>query len=68
MKLINCKWNVCEQKHEHTWLSDNGNDIPANFDPDCASGSVILVISTGESYMKNTQGNWQKIGSTEVVK
>jgi len=35
--------------------------------PDSAEGSVIIVISTRSTYMKNTAGKWQKVGTTEVI-
>ena len=41
--------------------------ITADFDAEGAEGSIILVISTEATYMKNTQGKWQKCGSTEVI-
>lgn len=67
MKLIECEWNTTLGKHNHTWLADDESAITADFDPESAEGSVILVISTNATYMKNTQGKWQKVGTTEVV-
>lgn len=67
MKLIEQKWNPHMWQYEKTWLADTVEEITAGFDPDSACGSVILVISTGDSYMKNTEGKWQKVGTTEVI-
>ena len=43
-------------------------DTPADLDmlatKRCASGSTALVISTGEVYIKNSEGIWEEIGST----
>lgn len=67
MKLISREWNEFLSKYENLWLADNVSDIASDFDPDCAEGSVIMVISTGAAYMKNTAGKWQRIGSNEVI-
>jgi hypothetical protein len=67
MKLIDREWNGCLNKYENTWLADDESSISADFDPDGAEGSVILVIATEETYMKNTTGKWQKMGTTEVI-
>lgn len=67
MKLIDGKWNHYLDKCEHTWLADDESQITANFDPECAEGSMIIVISTASTWMKNTQGKWQKVGTTEVI-
>ena len=67
MKLIDQKYNVHLGKYEKTWLADAVEEITADFDPDSAAGSSIMVISTGDFYMKNTVDKWQKVGTTEVV-
>lgn len=67
MKLINREWNTCLGKYQNMWLADDTSDITADFDPDGAEGSTIIVIATEETYMKNTSGKWQKCGSTEVI-
>lgn len=67
MKLIDRKWNAFLEKYENTWLADQESEITASFDGDCAEGSVIYVISTGNVYMKNTGCKWQKCGSNEVI-
>ena len=67
MKLLKCEWNCCLNKYEKMWLADNTDELSADFDPESAEGSIILVISTEESYMKNTSGKWQKFGTTEVI-
>ena len=67
MQMIGKKWNCCMAQYEHTWIADNENNLTADFDPDSAVGSVVLVISTNSAWMKNTQGKWQKMGTTEVL-
>ncbi len=67
MKLIDREWNAHLGKYMNMWLADKTTDITADFDPDSAEGSIILVIETGATYMKNTLGKWQKCGSTEVI-
>ena len=67
MKLIEQNWNPHLGKYEKTWLADTASDISADFDPDSAEGSSIIVISEGDVYMKNTQAEWQKVGTTEVI-
>lgn len=67
MKLIKSKLNICLGKYEKTYLADTEDELTADFDPNCAEGSIILVISTEATYMKNTKGQWQKCGTTEVV-
>ena len=67
MKLIDRTWNSYLGKYEHTWLADSEMDIPDNFDPESAEGSVIMVIFPQVIYMKNTKGKWQKMGSSEVL-
>lgn len=67
MKLINRDWNAYLGKYQNMWLADDVSDITADFDPDGAEGSVIIVISTEATYMKNSAGRWQRCGSTEVI-
>jgi hypothetical protein len=67
MKLIDRKWNPVLGKYENTWLADDESGITADFDTESAEGSVILVISTEATWMKNTSGKWQKSGTTEVI-
>lgn len=66
MILINCEWNSCKA-HINTWLADDASQITADFDPKSAPGSTILVIATGDIYMKNCAGKWQKFGTSEVI-
>ena len=66
MKLIDINWNVLLCKAEHVWLADDESGITADFDPESAEGSAIIVISTASTWMKNTQGKWQKVGTSEV--
>jgi hypothetical protein len=67
MKLIEREWNVILNEYTNVWLADDESGITATFDPDSAPGSTIIVISTKSVWMKNTQGKWQKCGTTEVV-
>lgn len=67
MKLIEQKWNRHLWQHENTWIADSVDEIPTNFDPNSATGSVIFVIDAGATYMKNSEGKWQKVGTTEVI-
>ena len=67
MKLISREWNEYLSKYQNTWLADSATDIAADFDTESAEGSIILVIASEATYMKNTQGKWQKCGSTEVI-
>lgn len=67
MELINREWTPYLDKYTNTWLADDETSLTADFDPDSACGSMILVISTGDVYIKNTQGKWQKSGTTEVI-
>lgn len=66
-KLIGREWNKCLNKCTHEWLSDDGTELTADFDPDSAEGSTITVIATSTFYVKNTEGKWQKLGSDEVI-
>ena len=67
MKLIDREWNAFLDKYTNMWLANDASEIDANFDSDGAEGSIILVISSKSTYMKNTEGKWQKYGSTEVI-
>lgn len=67
MKLISYAWEPCLGKCQNTYLADTPDEITADCFGDCGCGSMILVISTGDTYIKNTQGKWQKFGSDEVI-
>ena len=67
MKLIEKEWNEFLGKYAKTYLADDVSQITADFDPDCAEGSMIIVLSAGCTYMKNCCGQWQKVGTTEVI-
>ena len=68
MIVIEKRWNSLLQAHELTYLANTAADVViGDLDPDCASGSVVLVVDTEDVYMKNTQGQWQKLGTTEVI-
>ena len=57
---------VSGQKFENTWLADDEYSITSDFDAEGAEISTILVIATGNVWVKNTQGKWQKLGTNEV--
>ena len=67
MKLTDREWNAYLNKYQNMWLADDDSDIASDFDPDGAEGSMIFVISTQSTYMKNCSGKWQKCGTTEVI-
>ena len=67
MKLIEKRWNCCLAQYEHTWLADDESALTADFDPDSAVGSIVMVIATESVWIKNTDGKWQKPGTTEVL-
>ena len=58
MKLIENRWNNCQDKYENTWLADDESELNAGFDPDGAVGSSVCVISTGDVWIKNSKGQW----------
>lgn len=66
MKLLDSDWNPHLNKYQNVWLFDNDTGITADFDPDSAEGSVIMVISTRETWIKNSQAKWQRCGSSDV--
>ena len=49
------------------WIADDESCITADFDTDSAAGSTIIVIATSSTWMKNSTGKWQKVGTTEVI-
>lgn len=67
MKLIDREWNPFLDKYQNMWLADDESSINPDFDSDGAEGSVIMVISTQATWMKNSTGKWQKCGTTEVI-
>lgn len=68
MVIIDRKANAAQNAFELTYLANTPADVVVSeLDPDCAIGSSILVISSGAMYIKNTEGKWQKSGSTEVL-
>lgn len=67
MKLIDREWNAFLHKYTNVWLANNEGEITHGFDPDGAEGSVIIVISSGSTYIKNCDGGWHKYGTTEVI-
>lgn len=67
MKLIDIMRAPDLERYTKTWLADDASEITADFDPDSAEGSAIFVIATGDTWMKNTKCQWQKVGSTEVA-
>ena len=67
MKLIDHEWNETLCKRTNTWLANDESKITAGFDPESAEGSMILVISTNSTFIKNADGKWQKLGTSEVI-
>lgn len=67
MKLIGSEWNPYLNRCQNMWIADDESGITPDFDSDSATGSSIFVISTEATYMKNTKGQWQKCGTTEVI-
>lgn len=68
MVIIDESWNNSQRKRELTFLANTAEDVDLSMVPeDCAIGSAILVVSEGAMYIKNTEGEWQKSGSTEVL-
>ena len=43
---------------------DTPEDLSRLAYANCASGSTALIISTGEVYIKNSEGIWEEIGSS----
>ena len=41
------------------YVCDTANDLATL--PRCSMGSVAIIISTGEVYMKNSQNEWVKL-------
>lgn len=66
MKLIDREWNGFLNKYENVWLANDNSGISADFDSDSAEGSLIYVISTKETWVKNCDCKWQKCGTMEV--
>lgn len=67
MKLIDREWNDCTNKYDHVWLANDESGITAEFDSESSEGSAIIVISTNSTFIKNADGKWQKVGTTEVI-
>ena len=42
------------------YVCDSPEDIP-NLPHHCAMGSIAIIISTAEVYMKNSSGEWVKL-------
>ena len=67
MKLISREWNNYLGKYTNMWLTNDASEITPDCDPDGAEGSMILVIASQATYMKNTDCKWQKYGTSEVI-
>lgn len=68
MIVIDKRWNTLLQAHEITYLANTAADVDVSeLDQNCAAGSAILVIATESVWIKNTEGKWQKSGTTEVL-
>ena len=62
-----CKWNPYTGGYTRDWIADDESPLTADFDPDSNPGSTVFVISTKEVWVKNSQKQWQKAGTTEVM-
>lgn len=67
MQLIDKAWTPQQNKYMNTWQADTKAEVTADFDPEGAVGSAIVVIEEGAVYLKNSAGKWQKYGTTEVI-
>lgn len=67
LKLVESTFNWILNGYIKTWLADSKDDFSSDFDPESAPGSSILVIETKEVFVKNTEGKWQKFGTSEVL-
>lgn len=67
MKIIDREYNALQDKPTYTVLADTASEITADVYPECAVGSMIIVVGTKDIYIKNTEGKWQKYGTTEVI-
>lgn len=54
-------------KYRRLWQADDESLITADFDSGSAAGSKIVVLSTKAVFTKNSKGQWQKDGTTEVI-
>ena len=66
MILIDSNWNQSQRAIERTYLANTQADVSVPKD-DSAVGSTIIVIATGDVWMKNENGQWQKVGTEEVL-
>lgn len=67
IKLIHSEWNETTGGYQRDWLADDASQITAGFGASDNPGSTIYCIADQSVYIKNTQGKWQKAGTTEVV-
>jgi hypothetical protein len=67
MKIIEREYNPLQDKATYTVLADAASEVTANLYPECAIGSTILCVATKDIFIKNTEGKWQKFGTTEVI-
>jgi hypothetical protein len=56
-----------QDKATYTVLADAASEVTANLYPECAIGSTILCVATKDIFIKNTEGKWQRFGTTEVI-
>lgn len=66
MRLFDKNWNPYMGRYEHVWLADSEDEITADCVEGAGEGDVILALDTGSTWVKNTEGKWQKVGTTEV--
>lgn len=67
LKLVESTFNWILNGYIKTWLADSLDDVSSDFDPESVAGSSIVVIETKEVFVKNTEGKWQKFGTSEVL-
>ena len=64
---INTSYDMTNNAITRDWIADTPAGITAAFDEESSPGSTLLIISTKDLYVKNSQGKWQKAGTTEVL-
>lgn len=58
IKLISANGDI--QYDVNEYVIDTPEDL-MNMPKDCAMGSIAIVVSTSEVYMKNSAGEWVKL-------
>lgn len=65
--LLSREWNEVTGGYHKDWLADEESAVSADFDKDSNPGSTIYCIDTQTVFIKNSKGQWQRAGSTEVL-